>query len=104
MALAFPEDLAQEIALIDYQWPNITLETRRKLVRQKCRELEHEIWKREPTRRPRSKPAFEPSRLKESTGYKNNSAAKREARAKVSPERRREIARLGWEARFKRES
>lgn len=42
IALALPEDLAQEIALIDLQYPHLTPAARSRLVYQRCRQLRHD--------------------------------------------------------------
>jgi hypothetical protein len=91
MALShLSDDLRQIIAVaeIEYRTPG----QRREAIRYYAAELRRTQWDRQPR-----KPARKPSLLrpsKRTSGYRHSPEAHRAARAKISPERRREIASL----------
>ena len=94
------EDVAQIVALADleYRTPG-----QRKAARDfylRC--LRRDQWERRP-RKPVARPALlRPSKIAD--GYRTDSAAHAKARLTVDPERRREIARKGAQARWNAES
>lgn len=95
MALALPDDVAQEVALVDLTYPRLTRAARCEMVRYRMRCLRVEVWERRPCRRPGVPAGLRPSKLATRTGYRTDSAAHREARLTVDPETRRAIARKG---------
>lgn len=89
------EDAEQLVALanLEYHTPG----QRSSALHYYLRCLRRDQWERRPCR-PIARPSIlRPSKMMD--GYRTDSAAHKEARAKVSPERRREIARLGALAR-----
>lgn len=93
--LALPEDAQQEAALAIYQHPTLTPLAMEHVIRHRLHILRHEVWDRQVGRIPRTPPSIRPSKLARMTGYKRDSARKREVRMKLTPERRREIAAMG---------
>jgi hypothetical protein len=94
MVLAMPDDVSQIVALADIEYA--TPGQRRAARNYYLRELRRTQWERRPCR-PAKRPAcLRPSR--NTSGYRTDSAAHREARLKVNPELRREIARKGQKA------
>ena len=91
------EDVDQIVALTDLEYHT---PRQREVAREfylRC--LRRDQWERRPC-----KPIVCPSLLrpsKKADGYRTDSAAHKTARAKISPEKRREIARIGALARKK---
>lgn len=77
IALALPEDAAQEVALVAVEYPHLTDAARLALLRQRMRVLRHEIWDRIVTRIPRADPGLRPSKLARRRGYRRNKEATR---------------------------
>lgn len=97
MRLALPDDVQQCVALakLTARTPHSQAVTLDYLLRQ----LRHEVWDRLITGAPSRPTGLRPSKQESATNYRIDSARKQQARAKVSPERRREIARMGALAR-----
>lgn len=98
MRLAMPDDVAQIAAMVDLEFH--TAAQRAAALRHELRELRRTQWERRPTKPARRPSALRPS--KAASGYRADAEQKREARAKVNPERRSEIARMGAAARMAR--
>lgn len=98
MRLAMPEDVAQIAALVDLEFH--TPAQRREALKYELRELRRTQWERRPCKPARRPSALRPS--KRASGYLSDAQAKSAARAKVAPERRAEIARMGAAARLAR--
>jgi hypothetical protein len=96
--LAMPDDAAQEVRLTFIEFPNLTEAARADLISDRLRSLAHQCWRREIIRRPPMN--TKPSKLKRATGYRKDPDRKRDARMRLSPERRAEIAREGYHARI----
>jgi hypothetical protein len=99
MALALPEDAAQEVALVDLLYLRLTPLARRQMIQYRMRRLRVEVWERRPCRAPRVPHGLRPSKLTTRTGYRTDSAAHREARLTLNAETRRAIARKGASCR-----
>jgi hypothetical protein len=95
LALALPDDAAQEVALVDLMHPHLTPRARREMIAYRMRCLRVEVWERRPSRTPRVPHGLRPSKLAARTGYRTDSAAHREARLTLDPAVRRAIARKG---------
>lgn len=100
MRLALPDDVAQcvELAKLTAHTPHSQAVMLDYLLRQ----LRHEIWDRYITGAPLRPSGLRKSKLDKATGYRANSDRKRAARAKLDPERRRQIARMGAGAKGKK--
>jgi hypothetical protein len=81
--LALPEDCAQEAALVAVEYPQLTEAARWELLQYRLKVLRHEVWDRQPRRRPRKPVGLRPSKLKKRSGYRRDSRRKSEARRKA---------------------
>lgn len=94
MWLAMPDDVAHVLWIARAMHPGRPAAQRAE-ARYMLRELARTSWRRE-IGRPTNRPALcRPSKAAAVTGYRTDSARKQQARAKLSPERRREIAAMG---------
>ena len=100
MWLALPEDANQEVAIARVEHPTLPPRALEQVIRHRLHVLRHQVWDRTPTRIPSAPSGLRPSKLARHTGYRTDSAAHREARQKVNPETRREIARKGAACRI----
>lgn len=92
--LAMPDDAAQCCWLAEAMHPHRPAAQRAEL-RYSIRELARTAWRREITRPTPRPELLRPSKLARITGYRTDSARHHEARMKLTPERRAEIARKG---------
>ena len=97
MVLAMPDDVSQIATMVEIEYS--TPGQRRDALRYYLRELRRTQWDRRPGRPARKPAALRPS--KHASGYRKDSAAHSDARAKLSPEKRSDIARMGAFARKK---
>lgn len=100
--LAMPEDVAQEIALAALM--GRTTVQRRHALQYRLRELRRVQWDRVPRKPTAMPPSLRPSRIARITGYRTDSVAHRQARLKLSPARRRAIARQGAQRKWNAEN
>ncbi len=100
MALAMWDEIRQVVALVDWQYQSASPVARRAALQYELRRLRYEIWD-QPRRAPSRPSCLRPSKIATYTGYRYDPAAHREARQKVDPAKRREIAKLGQIARQK---
>lgn len=99
MALAMPEDVAQELALSTLIAH--TAAQRRDWLAYRMRELRRTQWERRPCKPAHVPSSMRPSKLAGITGYRIDPTAHRQARQKINVETRRAIARKGAQARWK---
>jgi hypothetical protein len=92
--LALPDDAAQCCWMAEAMHPHRPAAQRAEL-RYMIRELARTAWRREILRPAPRPPILRPSKQAHVTGYRTDSARHYEARMKLSPERRAEIARKG---------
>lgn len=92
MRLALPDDVQQCIALAKLMAP--TPHRQAVALDYLLRELRYEAWDKFPSKKAWRPQLLKPSALARCTGYMTDSERKRQAREKVSPERRKEIAQL----------
>lgn len=96
LTLAMPDDVQSEIALA--AMIGRTEAQRRDWLRYRLSELRRTQWDRKPGNPAKRPASLRPSKAVASTGYRSDSAAHKEARQKVNPEKRRAIARKGQSA------
>lgn len=94
MRLAMPDDAAQTVALAELLHPGHPAAQQAEL-RYLLRELGRTHWRRNLARPARRPECLRPSKLARHTGYRTDSARHHQARMKLSPDRRAEIARKG---------
>lgn len=70
--LALPEDVKQEIALSELEYPNLTKEARQRHIKYKLAVLRHEVWDRYITKKPKTPHGLRPSKMLKSKGYRKN--------------------------------
>lgn len=98
MRLAMPDDVASITETLPLLYPNATEHQLAVALDYELRLLRWSQWNRSPGKKPKRPKILRPSKLAANTGYRRDSARKRDVRLKLSAERRREIARAGWKA------
>lgn len=96
--LAMPDDAAQEVRLTYIEYPHLTDAARAALISQRLRQLAHDCWRRDISRRPPC--AVRPSKLKRATGYRCDTERKRVVRLALEQADRQRIAALGGRTRW----
>lgn len=74
MRLALPDDCAQIVKIAEYLIPQS--KTRQDFIDYSLKVLRHEIWDRQPTKRPKVPSSLRPSKILHISGYRTNHSIK----------------------------